>query len=227
MRTLLLGTALSICALGAISGTASAVPFINGSLWEVTNAQASNATPAQVAALGNADVTFQASGVAFSSYGNLANTGNGSLDYTIGSFLNSLGVASSVTVTATGTGHGVALGDQIDKGGGGILIDLKGTASFTNGQVFDIAHDDGVTLVVNGATVLSAAGPTSPVHTLVTYTGATGNFNFDFVYGECCGPPAVFETTLVPGTPVPEPATLAILGGALAGFGMLRRRRPA
>jgi len=31
--------------------------------------------------------------------------------------------------------------------------------------------------------------------------------------------------TSTPGTPAPEPATLALVGGALAGFGSLRRRR--
>jgi PEP-CTERM motif len=224
MRKLLLGTALSIFALGGVSGSANATPLITGQLWEVTNAAANNATQAEVAAQGAAQVTFQASGVEFSSYGNPTNTGNPGLDYTIGSFLNSLGSASSIVVTAAGTTAGVSLTDSLNKGGGGVLIDLTGSAFFTNGDSFTVTHDDGVTFLVNGLTVLSAPGPTAPTTDTFTYTGSTGTQSFDFAYGECCGAPAVLETTLVPSTSVPEPGTLAILGTVLIGFGAMRRR---
>jgi hypothetical protein len=215
---------LAVCALGAI-GTANASPYITGSLWEVSNAAASSATPATVTGLGPAQVSFQADAVAFSSFGNALNSGNGSLDYTIGLFLNSLGAASSIVVTPAGLGASVSLGDALDKNGGGVIMDLTGSAFFTTGQPFTVAHDDGLTMVVNGTTILSAAGPTSPVTTPFTYSGPTGNFNFDIVYGECCGPPAVLETTLVQNQSVPEPATLGLVGIALAGLGFSRRRK--
>lgn len=199
----------------ATAGSARA-DFITGEAWQVTNAQAQDATPAVEATLGTPDVTFTASGVAFSSFGNAANTGNGSLDYTVSSFLTSLGAGHNIS--------GSGLNDALNINGGGYLFDLTGTASFTSGQTFTVNHDDGVTMLVNGSVILNDPGPTPPVTTTFTYGGPTGTFNFEFVYGECCGPPAVFETTLVPSN-VPEPGSLAILGAALAGWGLIRRRR--
>lgn len=207
--------ALSAMMIVGMAGMARA-DFITGEAWLVTNTQAGDASPAGIAGLGAPDVTFTANGVAFSSFGNASNTGNGSLDYTVSSFLTSLGAAHNIS--------GTGLSNPLNFNGGGYLFDLTGTASFTNGQSFTVNHDDGVTMLVNGLVVLSAPGPTAPVTTTFTYGGPTGNFGFEFVYGECCGPPAVFETTLVPSN-VPEPGSLAILGAALAGWGLMKRRR--
>jgi hypothetical protein len=49
-------------------------------------------------------------------------------------------------------------------------------------------------------------------------------YNFDFIYGEVDGSPAVFQTTLADQTP--EPSSLMLLGtGLFSGAGMLMRRR--
>jgi hypothetical protein len=113
----------------------------------------------------------------------------------------------------------------LDIGTSGTIIELKGTVSVITGQPFTVNHDDGLQLMIGSLLVVNVPGPTSPVTTIVTYTGPTGTFAFDLVYGECCGPPAVLATSLpLVGTTVPEPATLALLSVALIGFGVARRR---
>jgi hypothetical protein len=112
----------------------------------------------------------------------------------------------------------------MDHANGGVMLKITGTAFFTNGQSFTVAHDDGLTITVGGSTILSDGGPTSPVTTPYTYSGPTGNQSFEIDYGECCGAPAVLETTLVPAR-VPEPASIFLLGTLLCGVGTMVRRK--
>jgi len=208
-------------ALGMVAMSGSARAQYSGIGIEVTNTQAQNASLANFNALnvsGTPMVTFSASALDFSSYGNLSNTGNYSLDSTVLSFLNSLGKASGLTFSS-----GMASGASVN----GILFEFTGNALFTSGQSYNVTHDDGVDFWVGGAEILNAPGPTGAVTSHYTYSGPTGIQHFTFVYGECCDGSAVFETTVVPANSIPEPASLLLVGGVLLAAGIAFRRRLA
>jgi hypothetical protein len=132
---------------------------------------------------------------------------------TLGGFLATCGAFG---VTYHG---GAASTDTLDS----TITEVTGTVTVTNGEVFNIAHDDGFSSQI-GSFTFSDAGPTSAVTTPVTYTGATGNEMFKLAYGECCGPPAVLFVDL-PLNSVPEPSTWAMMGLGFAGLGFVGFRR--
>jgi len=215
---------VAVIALGVLAFAGSASAQYSGIGWAVDDATARSATIANTTAqAGNTNnVTFSASALDFSSFGNSSNTGTANLDYTVSTFLNSLGsLMGSPTFSGSVTGGTVLSNGSTT----GMLFEFTGTAHFTNGQMFTVTHDDGLEFQVNGTDVINDPGPTPPTTTTSTYTGPTGNFSFEAVYGECCGAPAVFETTLVPA--VPEPSAIVLLGTAMLGVVFLVRRKAA
>jgi hypothetical protein len=182
---------------------------IFGSLWESQN-------PAGGATLGNvplspADVTFSVpnGSLGFDSRAG----GNNSANYTIASWL---GTGGATILTGAGKG-----GDTMDN----TLTYLTGTVSVSTGQSFTVQHDDGLTLVIGGQTVINAPGATSPALTTGTYTGASGNESFQLVYGEIEGSPAVLDVNL-PLQGVPDSgSTLLLLSAAIGGLAAFRRRQ--
>jgi len=209
MKRILVGSAAALL-LSLLSAVAHAVPIVSGSVWIVAPGVASAATPANVPGT-QADVTFLAPSdpLSFDSRGNPAS------DYNLENFLLTGGAFNIVEHTA-----GALLNTTNNH-----LYQFLGQVTVTNGQNFGVLHDDGLTLVIGGLTVISAPGPTSPVLTNAVYTGPTGTFDFELVYGECCGPPAALIVALPLVTPVPEPTTVLLLAAGLIGLGLVGRRR--
>ncbi len=206
----------SALALTASAGLAHAVPLASGELWEVSQASAMNATVANaLAQVGTLNVTFTAPSNPLSFDSRTA--GNG---YTIGGFL-ATGGASGITYHG-----GTASGNTMD----GTLFYFTGSVSVTNGEIFNISHDDGFELIIGGASNFdfSDPGPSSPALTPVTYTGVTGTESFQLAYGECCGAPAVLYVDLpLQATPLPAALPLFASGLGVVGFLGLRRKRKA
>lgn len=140
-------------------------------------------------------VSFTANGINFS--------GDAPGAYNLGGFLDSGGTASNIVYY-----NGASAGTNLDN----TEWEFTGSAYFTNGDTFNVVHDDGVNMYVDGVAVLLDGGPTPPVTSTFTYSGPTGTYSFDFIYGECCGGTADFKTTLIPSAPAtvtPEPSTPA------------------
>jgi hypothetical protein len=168
---------------------------------------------------GSANLTFTTTAIDFCVQDSHCNP-PGSGTYTLGGFLAS-NPAGESGVTYL---NGAASTNTADN----TLWEFTGTALFTNGEVFDVGHDDGTQMYVNGINVLSDPGPTSFALTPFTYTGPTGTFTFNFLYGELDGAPAVYETNLESGGNTPEPSSIVLLGsGLLAAAGAIRRRLAA
>jgi hypothetical protein len=201
-----LGLTSSLALVMSLAGTAHADAVASGSVWENQPAYPAS-LPQNTSLLGTPAATFDVNGINF-------NSGSTSDGYTIGGFLTSGGntVTNASGLSAIST-------DTLNN----TIFEFTGDTSLVAGQTYEVTHDDGAILYVNGVEVINSGGPTSQdVSTFIA--SATGTFSFDLLYAEVNGAPGVLTSDL-PLAATPEPGSFILLGtGLLTAAGAMRRK---
>jgi hypothetical protein len=103
------------------------------------------------------------------------------------------------------------------------VMEFQGSTYMVQGEKYNITHDDGMYLYVDGMLMINSGSPTSASDSTFTWGGATGTYDFALWYAEVNGGPAVLSSPDFAVTP--EPSTLLLLGTALLGLAFLLFKR--
>jgi hypothetical protein len=136
------GLFLSTVLLGVACAGLAHANTVTGSYYHVPEAVSQNAVPGNVPA-GTPDVTFSVdSPFSFAA-----------TNATVAAWLAS-GSAFNIVENTPGT-----LASLMDNNSVGSLLNFTGLVSVVTGQQFTVTHDDGLTLIINGLTVIDQPGP--------------------------------------------------------------------
>jgi hypothetical protein len=189
-------TKLKLAVLGAgvlaTVGTAQATVF--GSLWDSTDSglNSGNQNVPTSPPATPANVTFTLP--------------NGPFD------MNSLTLGYTIAQFLTSGGATILTGASDPNGMNNCLIQITGQVTMVNGQTYEVTHDDGIILSIDGQTPLNLPAPNQTETSTFAWSGLSGTYSFNLLYDEVAGPPARLQTNL-PLMGIPEPTT--VLAGAM------------
>ena len=198
-KTISIGALAFGCVAGINVDFARAATKLTGKLWLVplSNLASSNPAPSSPP-----DATFSLKHVSFNMNapgGNDTPALPPNLNNAVGAFLNSADKVTGLTFSGM---NNFSVGGTVnastpvinttsaDCGGGtyGTYMVISGTLSLTTNEAITIAHDDGVTLTIDGAAVSGlTSGATNPVAEVVQFTGKTGTHSIVLTYANSCG----------------------------------------
>ncbi len=213
--------AASMC----LAGTAHA-DSITGSVWAGATVYPNNLSTTPPAGTPTATFTISnPTGNIFNFYSSTDNNLTGFL--TTGT--NGLSNGNTVTYLTGGNQVGSCGGVTLANCGiNNDVMQFTGTTYLVNGATYSVTKDDAVYLLINGVSVLdpSSLGDTAALTDYFTWTGATGTYDFNFIYQEVNGGPAVLESNM---TATPEPSSLLLLGTGFLGlaFALFRKNKPS
>src|ERR1700733_8843487 len=198
--------------LAAISPAQAAGPSFSAKLWIVDTATANNASFPVPPAV--PDATFEIGGI--SCFGTGPNVIDQKLDsaYRIGAFLKTCEKLSNLqfsglvnpvinkVVTAKTLLSDVVANQNF--GTYGTFLEITGEASLADGDAVSVTHDDGMTLNIDGVTLLAHTNADWPENQYALFSGTTGLHQIDIAYAEVGGGPAQLAVTLVPASGAPH-----------------------